>query len=142
MDEVIEDKANLIQHDVELTAGQGRTAKTNSCKTQAHALDDAKSILTCLTWRENLEELIIAKGVETDFPSSIISFCQSQKAFQKPNGKKPQACVGALVKRLMKNACASCLRCSSQRTQSTTKPSTSGTSESLELCGLNNLQPG
>ena len=32
-----------------------------------HDLDGTKSTLTCLNWRENLEELIIAQGVEKDF---------------------------------------------------------------------------
>ena len=64
LDEASKDKASITQRCIELTADQGRAAKTNSCKMQARALSNAKSILACLTWRENLEELIIAKGVQ------------------------------------------------------------------------------
>ena len=94
IDEASKDKANLIQHDIELTAGQGRTAKTNSYKIQMYALDDTKSILTYLTWRENLEELIIAKGAETDFSFINHLVLSVIKGFPKAEWKKATGLYG------------------------------------------------
>ena len=93
-DEASKDEASLIQHDIELTVGQGRTAKTNSRKTQMRALDGAKSILTRLTWKENLEELVIAKGAETDFSFMNHLVLSVTKGFSKAEWKKATGSCG------------------------------------------------